>query len=147
MNVNFEIIHVPYNGDNLQFLEIIKTLCNKDLSNCLFRASEKCELWRTLMYGTDRGGYPPQMWQDDVTPFEDVIYATDEEDIRLGEIMQERSSSFKKFNLIDDPLLLIYRKNFFTKVADRQWKFVDQIKSSKIRILTHIVFIDKVYRR
>ena len=145
MNANFEVLHIPYDGNNLKLLLLIKQSLGHGLDDCLFRASEKCEMWRTLMYGTDRGGYPPKYWQDGKTPFEDVVFATTEEDILLGEAFPDRSSSFKKFALIKDPVLLIYSKSFFTKVEDRQWKFNEKSADYKFTALTHIVFIDKVY--
>lgn len=123
MSKSIKIITIPYNGNNLEFLKELKLKVNCD--GCLFRASESEELLNTLKFGTDRGGYPPSKWEDTDIPYEDVIFATTEQDIIDAEFDKKRSSSFKKFSIIENPVLLLYNIKGFEKIADRQWRFLD----------------------
>ncbi len=137
--MQIDVKRISYFGqkDNLGFLDCMESVFGK---YNLYRASEEKELWRVLKYGTDRGGFPPKMWENSQIPFEAVIYATTAEDIRLAEKEPDRSSSFKKFAIIEDPVLLIYDINQFVKIADRQWAFTDM--NNKLDALKHIVFLN-----
>jgi hypothetical protein len=133
------IIYIKYDGNNLKLLSNIKNLF-PDSDNFLFRTSELSELRRVIKYGTDRGGYPFRLWEDGITPFEDVIFGTTTQMIIDAENDDKKSSSFKKIPLIqqtDIPIILIYDLNEFEMIADRQWKF----KNSKIDSLKYIIFI------
>lgn len=93
----------------------------------LFRASEMDKLERVLVSGTDRAGYGEGlMWEAPglAFPHEDVILATKEEDIRRGEREPEYSTSFKKFGLRGEPLLLIYDAAKFQQLAMKEYRFL-----------------------
>jgi hypothetical protein len=134
------MIEIKYNGNNLEFLEEVKKQFNCE--NCLFRASEFEELDRILEYGTDRGGYPPKKWEDTTNiPYDCVIYATTEQDIINAEIDKTKSSSFKKFDIIENPILILYDIRGFTKIEDRQWIFLNP--SDKKKYLLTIIKVIK----
>ena len=132
------MIKIKYNGNNLDFLEILKDVVDTD--GVLFRASEYEELDRIYKYGTDRGGFPPKTWEDTDIPFEDVIYATTEQDVINAEIDKARSSSFKKFDIIDNPILILYDISGFKKIGDRQWIFLDKDDKHKyLKTIIHVI--------
>lgn len=134
---SIDIIHLPYNGNNIGFLNAIKALTNH---HNLYRASELSELWRVIKYGTDRGGFPGEKkWNDSEIKYEDVIYATTEQDIVAAEANSDKSSSFKKFAIIPDPVLLVYDIFGFSNVGDREWCFNNP--SQKLQCLKHIVIL------
>lgn len=142
MKANFDILHIPYQGNNLKFFLDVKAHLMNNLEDALFRSSEKADLWRVLLYGTDRGGYPPKNFRNDI-PYEDVIYGTTAEDILIGEAYPDKSHSFKKFSITPDPVLLIYSLKKFYRTGDHLWRFSETCY--KLSSLTHIVIIDKVY--
>lgn len=127
------LIHLPYQERNLLFLEevLVELRARGIVGDFLFRASEAEELERILTYGTDRGGFPGQrLWSDgpDIGRellHQDVIFATTAEEIRLGESDPERSTSLKKFALIERPLFLVYDAGHFLRLHDRQFEFRD----------------------
>jgi hypothetical protein len=126
------MIEINYNGNNLEFLEELKSRLDYiDFDYCLFRASEFEEVVKILKYGTDRVGFPPKNWEDTDIPYENVIYAMTEEDIITAEIDKTKSSSFKKFDIIDNPILILYDINGFKKIGDRQWIFLEPGYKSK----------------
>jgi hypothetical protein len=142
MRANFETLHIPYEGNNLKFFLEVKAYLGHNLNDALFRASEEADLWRVLLYGTDRGGYPPKMFRDNI-PYEDVIYGTIADDILLGEAYPEKSHSFKKFSITPDPVLLIYSLKKFYPVGVHLWQF-SYLEGDKLSALTHVVNIGKV---
>jgi len=113
----------------------------------LYRMSQSCDLNIIRQYGTDRGGFPGSMpWRfnsemEENLLHEDIIYATTEQDIREAEDKPDRSSSFKKLSIIEQPILLIYDKRAFRKVADRQFAFINS--QSKLDSLKAIIPIQK----
>ena len=132
------MIEIKYNGDNSDFLKEVKDKI--DCNNGLFRASEYEELHIISKWGTDRGGFPPSKWEDTEIPYEDVIFATTEQDIINAEIDPNKSSSFKKFDIISNPILLIYDINGFKKIGDRQWIFLDPSNKSKyLRTIIRVI--------
>ena len=135
-------IWCKYNGDNLELLESIQNRIGW-LDNVLYRASEYSELRRIVEHGTDRGGYDnDRKWDDGVTPYEDIIYATTAETIRIAESDETKSSAFKKIPIIsktDKPVILVYNKIMFEPVADRQWKFKDP--TDKQSTLKYIIIL------
>ena len=133
------MIEIKYNGDNILFLKELKE--NIKYEGCLFRASEIEELDRILKWGTDRGGYSDKNWENTEIKYEDVIYATTEEDIINAEKDVNKSSSFKKFDIIENPILILYDISGFKKIADRQWEFLDP--SNKLKYLLTIVNVIK----
>ena len=131
------IDYIEYQGDNIKLLNQIEdslpvlfSIWKSDKMyisppDYLYRASELSELNRILKYGTDRGGYPPKLWDDGMTPYDDIIYGTTAETIRRAE-GTDMSSAFKKIPIIkqtDKPIILIYDINDFILVGDRQFKF------------------------
>ena len=123
------VLFIDYGGNNLKFLKRVKKQFSRyyklPVGDYLFRASEKEEIPNILKHGTDRGGYPPRNWESTDIPYEDVIFATTEQDIIEAEKDENRSSSFKKFKIIENPILLIYDIRGFEKIEDRQWRFLD----------------------
>lgn len=119
-------IWCKYDGNNLELLDSIRNNIGW-LDNVLYRTSEYSELRRIVEYGTDRGGYSnDRKWDDGITPYEDVIYATSAEAIINAEADETKSSAFKKIPIIqktDKPIVLVYKKSDFVPIADRQWKF------------------------
>jgi len=133
------MIEIKYNGDNLQFLEEVKK--HIDCDGILFRASEYEELDRISKYSTDRGGFPIKKWENTDILYEDVIFATTETDIIEAEKDINRSSSFKKFDIIDNPILIFYKKEGFKKIEDRQWLFLDPKNKEKylLKTIIHVI--------
>lgn len=155
-----EIHYIEYQGDNIELLNRIENEISFTSSgykiegkrhitpeDYLYRTSELSELPRTLRYGTDRGGYPPKLWDDDVTPFDDIIFGTTGQMIRDAEKDENKSSSFKKIPIIsrtDRPIIIIYDVNEFELVGDRQWKFKNwpgTVKICKYKNIKHIIII------
>lgn len=131
------IIHLPYRGDNLEYLKAITNLTGHFN---LYRASELSDMGRVLKYGTDRGGYEGnKMWRNTMISYEDVIFATTEQIITDAEKDPNKSSSFKKFAIIKDPVLLIYDINGFKQMNEREWLFLDT--RTKLMTLKHIVIL------
>ena len=141
------MIEIKYNGDNLEFLKELKDKVNCD--DCLFRASEIEELETISKWGTDRGGYPPRNWEfvdhgitysNPNIKYEDVIFATTEEDIINAEKDENKSSIFKKFDIIDHPILILYDIKGFEKIDDRQWLFLDPSnKKDYLRTIINVI--------
>ena len=140
MNV-IAIREVPYDGLNLKFLNLIHKEGN------LYRASEKFEMRRVIKYGTNRGGYnrggykEHLKWESTDTPYEDIMFATTADDIINAEQDEKLSSSFKKFKIYKEPILLVYDISGFEKIADRQWKFIDP--KNKKKYLREIIILGK----
>lgn len=128
--MSIPLIPLTYQERNLLFLEeVLDELRWRGMTaDFLFRASEREELDRILTYGTDRGGFSGiKLWCDGpdlgrAVRHEDVIFATTEEEIRLGESDLERSTSLKKFTLIEHPLLLVYDARQWRQLCDRQYE-------------------------
>jgi hypothetical protein len=134
---NINIIHLPYRGDNLEYLKAITNLTGHFN---LYRASELCELGRVLKYGTDRGGYDSEKkWRDTNIRYEDVIFGTTESVITEAEKDVEKSSSFKKFAVIKDPVLLIYDILGFKQLDEREWLFINTV--NKLQFLMNVVIL------
>ncbi|WP_437327112.1 class I SAM-dependent methyltransferase [Sorangium sp. So ce381] len=127
------LIPVPYIGRNLLFLEeVLDELEGRGTPHpLLFRASEADKLTRLLEHGTDRAGYPGERaWTDGPDQgrpirHEDVIFATTEGEIRRGEREPERSTSLKKFAVIERPLFIAHDARCFVKLCDRQYEYRD----------------------
>ncbi|MDC0680309.1 class I SAM-dependent methyltransferase [Sorangium atrum] len=127
------LIPVPYIGRNLLFLEeVLDELESHGTPHLLlFRASEADKLARLLEHGTDRAGYPGERaWTDGPDQgrpirHEDVIFATTEGEIRRGEREPERSTSLKKFAVIERPLFIAHDARCFVKLCDRQYEYRD----------------------
>jgi len=135
MNV-FSIRELPYDGYNLKLLELVHKEGN------LYRAAEKSDIKRIFRYGTNRGGYKNgKLWENTNIPFEDTVFATTCDDIIAAEADENKSSSFKKFKIYKEPILLIYDIGGFEKIADRQWKFKDPMHKKKY--LTGIVVLNQ----
>ncbi|PRP93310.1 hypothetical protein ENSA5_43320 [Enhygromyxa salina] len=120
---------LPYLGDNLLMLADVLTeleLAGID-EPVLLRASEGEKLERILAHGTDRAGYPgDRRWRHDpAIAHEDVILATTPQENRDGEAEPERSTSLKKFAVIDAPLLLIYEAAALERLRPKEYRFVD----------------------
>ena len=132
-----EIRELPYDGANLKLLGLIHK------ENNLYRACEKSDYKKIIRYGTNRAGFKSgKKWEESDIPYEDVMFATTADDIIKAEANPELSSSFKKFQIYKEPILVIYNKDDFEKVADRQWKFKDP--SNKKKSLKQIVFLNWV---
>jgi len=122
---------VPHVGCNLLFLaEVLSALADAGIAApVLFRASEMDKLDRILAHGTDRAGYPgARLWTSEsvpgiALPHEDVILATTEDDIRRGEREPDFSTSFKKFGLFGEPLLLVYDARALEHLHDKHYRF------------------------
>ncbi|WP_438017845.1 class I SAM-dependent methyltransferase [Sorangium sp. So ce315] len=127
------IIPLPYLGRNLLFLEeVLDELDARGTTGpLLFRASEADKLARLLEHGTDRAGYPGERpWTDGPDQgrpirHEDVIFATTADEIRRGEREPERSTSLKKFAVIQRPLFVAHDARCFVKLCDRQYEYRD----------------------
>jgi hypothetical protein len=137
-----ETIYIKLVDDNLKLLESIERRIGWN-ANVLYRTSEYSELRRIIEYGTDRGGYSnDRKWDDGIIPYEDVIYATSAETIRVAEDDETKSSAFKKIPIIqktDKPIILVYKKIGFIPIADRQWKFKNS--DDKISNLVYIIIL------
>ncbi|WP_437876855.1 class I SAM-dependent methyltransferase [Sorangium sp. So ce513] len=127
------VIPLPYIGRNLLFLEEVLDELEARGIDCplLFRASEADKLARLLEHGTDRAGYPGERpWTDGPDQgrpirHEDVIFATTADEIRRGEREPERSTSLKKFAVIQRPLFVAHDARCFVKLCDRQYEYRD----------------------
>jgi len=125
-----------YQGSNTLFLQDVQSLLtakNIDKS-ILFRTSEAEKVDKIIAHGTDRYGYVPRKkWRGNnkynTNYFHDeLILASSINDIKKGELEPEFSSSFKKFNLIHSPLLLIYDLSFFKHLEEKSYLFKNQHK-------------------
>ena len=121
-----------YFGDNLLLLDDLA--CALELAGLdsasmgrelLLRASEAPKLERIAKYGTDRAGYPgDRRWRHDPSiPHEQVILATTPAENREGEAEPGRSTSLKKFDLTDEPLLLVYERAGFEPLRAKEYRF------------------------
>ncbi|WP_437798408.1 class I SAM-dependent methyltransferase [Sorangium sp. So ce693] len=127
------IIPLPYIGRNLLFLEeVLDELESHGTPHpLLFRASEADKLARLLEHGTDRAGYSGERaWTDGPDQgrpirHEDVIFATNADEIRRGEREPDRSTSLKKFAVIERPLFIAHDARCFVKLCDRQYEYRD----------------------
>ncbi|XXT20410.1 class I SAM-dependent methyltransferase [Sorangium sp. So ce429] len=127
------LIPLPYIGRNLLFLEeVLDEIEARGITGpLLFRASEMDKLPRLLEHGTDRAGYPGERpWTDGPDQgrpirHEDVIFATTADEIRRGEREPERSTSLKKFAVIEQPLFVAHDARCFVKLCDRQYEYSD----------------------
>lgn len=132
--------NIEYNGNNLLFLDKVKEVLLLKNDDVLFRASEFGELDRIWKFGTDRGGFNNgKKWRDTDILFEDVIFGTTISDIIEGETDENVSTSFKKFEIIDEPILLIYDINGFENVGYHEWKFKEPDK--KLDSLKQIIIL------
>lgn len=148
--MGIEVLSLPYQGSNILFLEEALLELGKDcisIKDILFRASEQKELERILKYGTDRGGFQGnKIW-----PYsseigkeifhEDVIYATTEDEIRNGELDEQFMTTLKKFDIIENPLLLIYNGSQFGQVKFKQYSF--KKPEEKLDSLLAVIKVDK----
>jgi predicted O-methyltransferase YrrM len=121
---------LPYLGDNLLLLaDLLDELDGLDghgmTGPLLLRASEREKLDKILTWGTDRAGYAgDRRWQEDPSiAHEDVILATTPEENRSGEADPERSTSLKKFAIIDEPLLLVYDAEALEPLHAKHYRF------------------------
>lgn len=135
-----QLITIPYNNNNLEFLQEVMKKLTLDEKDVLFRASEFSELDRIWEFGTDRAGYNNnKKWRETDIPFEDVIFGTTIQDNILGEKDDTISTSFKKFKIIERPILLVYDITEFENVGYHEWKFKNP--SNKIRSLREIIIL------
>lgn len=137
------------NGLNLLFLDSVLTELAKNnikRETVLYRTSELENIERILEYGTDREGFPEKkIWMEGNQAqilHENVIYATTEEEIRRGETDKSFSTSLKKFDIIKQPLLLVYDSTQFMKIKEKQYLFKEPNK--KKDALLAIIIVDKV---
>jgi predicted O-methyltransferase YrrM len=118
---------LPYLGDNLLLLaDLLAELDKLGVAGpLLLRASEREKLDKILRWGTDRAGYDgDRRWQEDPSiAHEDVILATTPEENRSGEADPERSTSLKKFAIIDEPLLLVYDAEALEPLRAKHYRF------------------------
>jgi hypothetical protein len=121
---------LPYLGDNLLLLaDLLDELDGLDGHGMpgplLLRASEREKLDKILTWGTDRAGYAgDRRWQEDPSiAHEDVILATTPDENRSGEADPERSTSLKKFAIIDEPLLLVYDADALEPLHAKHYRF------------------------
>lgn len=131
---------IPYNNDNLLFLEEVRKILVLKDEHVLFRASEYNEIGRIGQFGTDRAGFNNnKKWRGTEIPFEDVIFGTTIADILDGEEHENVSTSFKKFKIIENPILLIYDINCFENVGYHEWKFKNP--DNKLDCLKQIIIL------
>jgi SAM-dependent methyltransferase len=118
---------LPYLGDNLLLLEdLLDELDARGVTgSLLLRASEREKLDKILTWGTDRAGYDgDRRWAEDPSiAHEDVILATTPDENRTGEADPDRSTSLKKFAIIDEPLLLIYDADALEPLQAKHYRF------------------------
>lgn len=107
-------------------------------SNLLYRVTGEKHLSKVLMYGTDRAGFTNEMfWKErgyfgPPKAFEDVIYASTEEEITRGLKIEEINTAFKKIPLTIRPYLLVYDKSQFELVhPDHQYAFKNPSQKKK----------------
>lgn len=127
---------LPYLADDLLFLAEVEHACRDLRVPLLFRASERIKLERIERHGTDRGGYSGRRpWRGGKGRLhEEVILATDADDIRRGALDRDYSTSFKKLPAIADPLLLVYDARALTAVGDREYAFSSDPKRALLRV-------------
>lgn len=118
---------LPYFGDNLLLLDELADVLDAHgvREPVLLRASEIEKLDKLLAHGTDRGGYAGnRRWRHDpAIAHEDVILATTPAYNRAAERELERSSSLKKFAIIERPLLLVYDAAAFEQLRATEYRF------------------------
>lgn len=118
---------LPYLGDNLLLLaDLLDALDVGGVTGpVLLRASEREKSDKILKWGTDRAGYDgDRRWEEDPSvAHEDVILATTPEENRSGEAELERSTSLKKFAIIDEPLLLVYDAQALELLRPKHYRF------------------------
>ena len=131
------ILHLPYTGDNLALLKEISK--HFPPTEVLFRASELAETGRTLKYGTDRGGFPPKLWQDGITPYDDIVFGTTAADIEEGERDASVSTSFKKIPIIKDPIILLYDITQMEEAGYHEWRFKQP--AAKLQALKAVIIL------
>jgi predicted O-methyltransferase YrrM len=114
-------------GDNLLLLDdLLDELDARGVSGpLLLRASEREKLDKILTWGTDRAGYEgDRRWAEDPSiAHEDVILATTPDENRSGEAQPERSTSLRKFSIIDEPLLLVYDARALEPLQAKHYRF------------------------
>jgi hypothetical protein len=119
-----KISYIEYDGDNKKFLNDLRERTPID-KNTLFRSSDIKHLLRILEYGTDRAGFGTnKMWGEGI-PYEETIIATDIKDVIKGEEDENYSNSFKKFHINENPILLLYDRRYFKKLAHKEFQFID----------------------
>jgi predicted O-methyltransferase YrrM len=137
---------LPYVGDNLLLLaELTDELEVRGVTGpLLLRASEREKLDKILTWGTDRAGYDgDRRWAEDPTiAHEDVILATTPDENRSGEADPERSTSLKKFAIIDEPLLLVYDARALEGLQAKHYRFRDP--ANKLAALRAVFEIPKL---
>jgi SAM-dependent methyltransferase len=118
---------LPYLGDNLLLLaDLLDELDARGVSGpFLLRASEREKLEKIAKWGTDRAGYSgDRRWAEDPSiAHEDVILATTPEENRAWETDPDRSTSLKKFQIIDEPLLLVYDAGALEPLLGTHYRF------------------------
>jgi predicted O-methyltransferase YrrM len=137
---------LPYLGDNLLLLEdLLDELDARGVTgSLLLRASEREKLDKILTWGTDRAGYVgDRRWAEDPSiAHEDVILATTPEENRTGEANPDRSTSLKKFAIIDEPLLLIYDADALEPLQAKHYRF--RHPTNKLAALRAVYEIPKI---
>jgi len=129
MPVRFTLPH--QRGRNLLLLEdLLDDLARLGIDgDLLLRASDRSELDRLLAHGTTRGGFPErEPWRDGriegrTLLHEDVLFGTTPDEIRRGERDPARSTSFKKLPGMARPMVQVYARDAFERIADRQYLF------------------------
>lgn len=118
---------LPYLGDNLLLLaDLLDELDARGVKGpLLLRASEREKLERIVTWGTDRAGYPgDRRWAENPSiAHEDVVLATTPDENRAWETDSDRSTSLKKFAIIDEPLLLVYDANALEHLLGTHYRF------------------------
>ncbi|WP_146658101.1 class I SAM-dependent methyltransferase [Enhygromyxa salina] len=139
---------LPYLGDNLLMLADLRSELGRHslgfTGPLLLRASEANKLARILAHGTDRGGYPgDRRWRHDPRlAHVDVILATTPAQNEAAEADPGRSSSLKKFTIIDEPLLLIYAAHAFEQLRPTEFRF--RQSDAKLAALLAVIPITKL---
>jgi hypothetical protein len=136
-----KISYLEYDGDNMKFLNALKERAVID-ETILFRSSDIKHLLRMLEYGTDRAGFSSdKMWGEGI-PYEETIIATDINDILKGEEDKSYSNSFKKFDITENPTLVLYDKSYFKKLAHKEFQFINP--HTKLDSIKEIFVVKKV---
>jgi predicted O-methyltransferase YrrM len=137
---------LPWLGDNVLLLaDLLDELDARGVTgSLLLRASEREKLDKILAWGTDRAGYEgDRRWAEDpAIAHEDVILATTPDENRSGESEPERSTSLKKFAIIDEPLLLVYDAEALEPLRPKQYRF--RQPSNKLAALRAVFEIAKL---
>ncbi len=125
---------IRYQGSNILFLQDVQSLLSKKniIENVIFRTSEAEKIDRIIKHGTDRYGYTPRKKWSGNSKYntnyfhDDLILASNIEDIKKGELEANFSNSFKKFALIAFPILLVYKASFFKHIGEKNYVFKDK---------------------